>query len=184
MNGPHYLSDLTKVAWLVVLPCLLSMHGVKSLQPLLWLLLHAGLDSFAALSVMGHLQHVAQETHQTVIATIHQPRSAIWEMFDSVSSKAAAAGSRAVCPEGRWLDPMGFCNSSNAHSSSCAIRSVGRHMLLHPLIHVFVSCLLPRGMCCCCTAGQHAGVWPPDVPRQLLQHDPMVPVHRLCLHTR
>jgi ABC-type multidrug transport system ATPase subunit len=43
-----------------------------------------GLDSFAALSVMGHLQHVAQATHQTVIATIHQPRSAIWEMFDMV----------------------------------------------------------------------------------------------------
>jgi ABC-type multidrug transport system ATPase subunit len=45
----------------------------------------SGLDSFAALSVMGHLQHVAQATHQTVIATIHQPRQAIWEMFDTVS---------------------------------------------------------------------------------------------------
>jgi hypothetical protein len=33
---------------------------------------------------MGHLQHVALATHQTVIATIHQPRSAIWEMFDAV----------------------------------------------------------------------------------------------------
>ena len=44
-----------------------------------------GLDSFAALSVKSYLQHLAQTTQQTVIATIHQPRSAIWEMFDVVS---------------------------------------------------------------------------------------------------
>lgn len=50
----------------------------------------AGLDSFAALSVMGHLQNVAQVTQQTVIATIHQPRSAIWEMFDTVSADPQA----------------------------------------------------------------------------------------------
>lgn len=43
-----------------------------------------GLDSFAALSVMGHLQDLAINNQQTVLATIHQPRSAIWEMFDTV----------------------------------------------------------------------------------------------------
>lgn len=47
-------------------------------------LLCAGLDSFAALSVMGYLQDLAASTCQTVIATIHQPRSAIWGMFDNV----------------------------------------------------------------------------------------------------
>lgn len=52
-------------------------------------LLPAGLDSFAALSVMGYLQHFAQATQQTVIVTIHQPRSAIWEMFDTVSLLAS-----------------------------------------------------------------------------------------------
>jgi hypothetical protein len=58
----------------------------------------AGLDSFAALSVMGHLQYVAQATHQTVIATIHQPRSAIWEMFDAVrNTEPGARGVMAVC---------------------------------------------------------------------------------------
>jgi hypothetical protein len=47
-------------------------------------LLCAGLDSFAALVVMGYLQDLAASTRQTVIATIYQPRSAIWGMFDKV----------------------------------------------------------------------------------------------------
>jgi len=50
----------------------------------LCLCLCAGLDSFAALSVMGHLQTLALTMQQTIIATIHQPRSAIWEMFNKV----------------------------------------------------------------------------------------------------
>ncbi len=33
---------------------------------------------------MGYLQDLASTTRQTVIATIHQPRSAIWGMFDVV----------------------------------------------------------------------------------------------------
>ena len=42
-----------------------------------------GLDSFAALNVMEHMSNLAGLGH-TVIASIHQPRSAIWEMFDKV----------------------------------------------------------------------------------------------------
>lgn len=45
----------------------------------------SGLDSFAALSVMGHLKGMAAERRLVVICSIHQPRSAIWEMFDRVS---------------------------------------------------------------------------------------------------
>ena len=45
----------------------------------------SGLDSLAALTVMGHLQKVARATSQVVIATIHQPRSSIWQMFDAVT---------------------------------------------------------------------------------------------------
>jgi len=41
----------------------------------------AGLDSFAALNVMEHMHDLAMLGH-TVIASIHQPRSAIWDMFD------------------------------------------------------------------------------------------------------
>lgn len=45
--------------------------------------LSAGLDSFAALNVMEHMSNLAGLGH-TVIASIHQPRSAIWDMFDKV----------------------------------------------------------------------------------------------------
>eukprot|EP00884_Botryococcus_braunii_P015425 jgi/Botrbrau1/2566/Bobra.0079s0051.1 len=43
-----------------------------------------GLDSFAALNVMEHMGELANVGH-TVIASIHQPRSAIWEMFHKVT---------------------------------------------------------------------------------------------------
>ena len=43
-----------------------------------------GLDSFAALNVMEHMRDLAAMGH-TVIASIHQPRAAIWEMFHKVT---------------------------------------------------------------------------------------------------
>ena len=46
-----------------------------------------GLDSFAALNVMEHMSSLANLGH-TVIASIHQPRSAIWDMFDKVRPRA------------------------------------------------------------------------------------------------
>lgn len=46
----------------------------------------SGLDSFAALTVMGYLKRMARENGHVVIASIHQPRSAIWSMFDKVSA--------------------------------------------------------------------------------------------------
>lgn len=48
----------------------------------------SGLDSFAALTVMGHLKRMARDNGHVVIASIHQPRSAIWSMFDRVSEGA------------------------------------------------------------------------------------------------
>jgi ABC-type multidrug transport system ATPase subunit len=47
----------------------------------------SGLDSFAALTVMGHLKRMARDNGHVVIASIHQPRSAIWSMFDRVSGR-------------------------------------------------------------------------------------------------
>jgi ABC-type multidrug transport system ATPase subunit len=44
----------------------------------------SGLDSFAALTVMGYLKRMARDNGHVVIASIHQPRSAIWSMFDKV----------------------------------------------------------------------------------------------------
>ncbi len=42
-----------------------------------------GLDSFAALNVMEHLSSLAAQGH-TIVASIHQPRSVIWDMFHKV----------------------------------------------------------------------------------------------------
>jgi ATP-binding cassette subfamily G (WHITE) protein 2 len=44
----------------------------------------SGLDSFAALSVMKLMRHLAHAYSHTVVASIHQPRSAIWSMCDKV----------------------------------------------------------------------------------------------------
>jgi ABC-type multidrug transport system ATPase subunit len=46
-------------------------------------LLFVGLDSHAALVVMEHLRGLCAEG-RTVICSIHQPRQAIWDMFDVV----------------------------------------------------------------------------------------------------
>ncbi|KAL6748511.1 ABC-2 type transporter-domain-containing protein [Haematococcus lacustris] len=45
----------------------------------------SGLDSHAALSVMSCLSTMAKEGGHIIIASIHQPRSTIWSMFDSVT---------------------------------------------------------------------------------------------------
>jgi hypothetical protein len=66
----------------------------------------AGLDSFAALSVMGYLQDIAASNKQTVIATIHQPRNAIWETFDTVrggSCSSRCTHQDSVCCGRHWL---------------------------------------------------------------------------------
>lgn len=43
----------------------------------------SGLDSFAALSVMSYMRSLASNG-QTVVSSIHQPRAAIWALFDTV----------------------------------------------------------------------------------------------------
>ncbi|GMH36516.1 hypothetical protein BSKO_04384 [Bryopsis sp. KO-2023] len=44
----------------------------------------SGLDSFAALNVMQYMKSLAEFKSHTVIASIHQPRMSIWNMFDKV----------------------------------------------------------------------------------------------------
>ena len=44
---------------------------------------HAGLDAFAALSIMDYVAQLAAKGH-TCIATIHAPRTAIWAKFHKV----------------------------------------------------------------------------------------------------
>ena len=42
---------------------------------------------------MGYMKRMARANKQVVIASIHQPRSAIWSMFDTVRAAAGHAHS-------------------------------------------------------------------------------------------
>lgn len=44
----------------------------------------SGLDSSAALSVVSHLQQLAAMQQKLVLVCVHQPRAAIWSLFDQV----------------------------------------------------------------------------------------------------
>eukprot|EP00803_Ostreobium_quekettii_P007966 evm.model.scf_884EXC.7 EVM.evm.TU.scf_884EXC.7 scf_884EXC:39023-46896(-) len=44
----------------------------------------SGLDSFAALNVMQYMKSMAELKSHTIIASIHQPRMGIWNMFNKV----------------------------------------------------------------------------------------------------
>ena len=59
-------------------------RSVHPESPLLW----AGLDSHSALGVMKHLAAMAAEGH-TIVASIHQPRGAIWSLFTHVRCMSA-----------------------------------------------------------------------------------------------
>lgn len=44
----------------------------------------SGLDSFTAYIVINLLKHLARKYNKTIIFTIHQPSSDIWNLFDRV----------------------------------------------------------------------------------------------------
>jgi ABC-type multidrug transport system ATPase subunit len=80
----------------------------------------SGLDSFAALTVMGYLQMMARATSQVVITTIHQPRSAIWQMFDTVTLLANGylmyfGGTKGMVP---WFGRLGYHYDPALHGVS------------------------------------------------------------------
>lgn len=87
VRSEQHILKSASVIWLAASMCTWQPHGTvynDNNSTDTSLASCAGLDSFAAFSVMSHLQNLAQTNKQTVIATIHQPRSAIWQMFDSV----------------------------------------------------------------------------------------------------
>ncbi|KAJ9518404.1 hypothetical protein QJQ45_018417 [Haematococcus lacustris] len=59
----------------------------------------SGLDSHAALSVMGYLNTMAKEGGHIIIASIHQPRSTIWSMFDSDGVKGEGVRQAGAMPD-------------------------------------------------------------------------------------
>jgi len=57
----------------------------------------SGLDSYAALSVMAYMRGMASAGSQTVISSIHQPRAAIWTLYDKVCQAGCVrVGSRGI----------------------------------------------------------------------------------------
>jgi len=77
----------------------------------------SGLDSFAALTVMGYLKRMARDNGHVVISSIHQPRSAIWSMFDAVtllaSGRLAYTGPRDGLVE--WFGSLGYPYDPTLH---------------------------------------------------------------------
>jgi ABC-type transport system involved in cytochrome c biogenesis ATPase subunit len=51
----------------------------------------SGLDSFAALNVVLFLKNMASQSSGTLIASLHQPRSAIWGQLDQVGLAGVAS---------------------------------------------------------------------------------------------
>ena len=71
-----------------------------------------GLDSFAALNIMEHLSSLAALGH-TIVAAIHQPRSAIWDIFHKVCASALRQLCEAwqtICPNRPQLAQLQACN--------------------------------------------------------------------------
>ena len=62
-----------------------------------WSDCHAGLDSFAALSVMEHMSQLACAGH-TIIASIHQPRADIFARFNKIVILSEGYQVYAGCP--------------------------------------------------------------------------------------
>eukprot|EP00877_Chromochloris_zofingiensis_P009782 jgi/Chrzof1/5057/Cz15g10060.t1 len=69
-----------------------------------------GLDSFASLNAMGALKKMARDHGHVVLATIHQPRAAIWSMFNKITLLASGrliyhGPSEGLAP---WLGNLGY----------------------------------------------------------------------------
>jgi ABC-type Mn2+/Zn2+ transport system ATPase subunit len=59
----------------------------------------SGLDSSAALSVVSHLQQLAAMQQKLVLVCVHQPRAAIWSLFDQVGGCSWVLGSPGAVSE-------------------------------------------------------------------------------------
>jgi len=72
----------------------------------------SGLDSFAALNIMDYVSKLAGLGH-TVVASVHQPRAAIWDMFHKVCVLSEGAQLFCGAPAGAapWFGSLGYRHS-------------------------------------------------------------------------
>jgi ABC-type multidrug transport system ATPase subunit len=66
---------------------------------------------------MGYLKRMVREQSHVVIASIHQPRSAIWLMFDAVTLLASGRLMYHGPREGvtAWFGSLGYSYDPNLH---------------------------------------------------------------------
>ncbi len=82
---------------------------------------HSGLDSFAALSVVGSVRRMAAQAGLVVLASIHQPSARIWALFDRITLLASGCllyhGTRDSMLA--WLGPegLGFSYDARLHGA-------------------------------------------------------------------
>ena len=74
-----------------------------------------GLDAFAALNIMDHMSCLTALGH-TIVASIHQPRNAIWEMLHK-------ARCRALHPLHPLLVPYAWHPVSMLEMPACSLSS-------------------------------------------------------------
>jgi ABC-type multidrug transport system ATPase subunit len=69
---------------------------------------------------MGYMKRMVLEQSQVVIASIHQPRSAIWQMFDAVTLLASGRLMYTGTREGLtpWFASLGYTYDPNLHGVS------------------------------------------------------------------
>ncbi|KAG1673764.1 hypothetical protein FOA52_002333 [Chlamydomonas sp. UWO 241] len=82
----------------------------------------SGLDAAAALNVATHLREMATQSGHVVIASIHQPRGAIWALFDTVTllSKGRLLYTGPTSGMAPWLSAaFGTAYDPLAHGSAC-----------------------------------------------------------------
>ena len=95
----------------------------------------AGLDSFAALNVMSHMDQLASLGH-TIILSLHQPRPAIWSMLTQVMfiTSNRKFGELMICVEHAGSDVIQPLDKSPALPSERTIISHCHKVTCH--VHV------------------------------------------------
>jgi len=82
----------------------------------------SGLDSCSALSVVEHLRDRARDSGLTIVASIHQPRAAVWQAFDTCSVLSGGLLLYAGSCSGAvpWFESIGMGPwRSDVHGTAC-----------------------------------------------------------------
>ena len=82
----------------------------------------SGLDACSALSVLSHLRDRARDSGLTVVASIHQPRAAVWAAFDAVTllSEGLLVYAGPCAGVVAWFESLGLGPwRADAHGTAC-----------------------------------------------------------------